>query len=513
MAYTYAKPHSKDAWMALPEGKQGFKNYDRYLSWWKSTVAPKFTVSDDPFAATPVAAQRAQAQEQVGAVINPLIKAFEDSITRRSKEGGRAIGSATDAFVKGVSPLADNLGAVHDTSIQGVQGVNDSLTKFVKDTGGYVASQLGAMIPEKDSGAVTAGAEQFGTGLSGQQLAQGASTISRMYAERAADTAYGEKMPGYARAFGTEAVNDYERQLNLQRQEGLEGIRSQIPSLVSSVLQNLSNNELAKATARKGFELDEDKMNQPATPDYSWMTGPASQQYVVNPATGQQYANPNYQAGGGSTVNQGGLTKARQSAQKLHDQMMETFRGGEFGLNTPTSQEKTAILRANREKVRLQVVADLKSFYPNKGNDWITQQATAILAATGWPAVASALSKGTPMTQAPSTATPAAAPTVQPSRPGQPKPPSSHVNPDARDRADTKQAIADARVKKEREAIKAIKNTVQQMTSLGETTRGQAKKVVIENLQGILKGWPYKRIIALANGIIEETYGNTLYGK
>lgn len=526
--YTYAKPHSQAAWSKLPEAKRGFKSYQRYMNWWNSTVKPRFTVSSDPFAPTPIPAQRAMAQEQVSALINPLIKQFEESIARRSREGGRAIGAATDAFVKGVEPLAGDLGSVYDTSISGVKGVNDVLSQYIKDAGGMVSSELGKLIPEKDAGAARGAATTFGGGLSVGQMAQGASTLSRMYADRVADVGYAEKMPGYARGFGVEAVKDFERQLNLQRDQGLGEIRGQVPGLISQILNSIQDRELTKATARKGFEMDQQRLDAPATPDYSWMTGPSTQKWVVNPTTGERVANPNYvpPSKGGGKLSQTGLTQTRSAAQDLHDEMVALWTDpltklpvAKYDVNTAAGRRgRDDLLRRYREKVRAQVLANLATYYPNQPEAWHRQQATAILAATGWPAVAAQVAGigPEPTTQAPSTSTPAgAAPTVQPKPRSGPKPPPAVTGESAQGKADTSPPAQQQanRQKREAEAYRLSLDLISQRVRSATTpmSRAEAKRVVITDLQQQLRAWPYKRIIAIANRVISAVYGNKLY--
>ena len=543
MPQVYAKPQSQASWMKLPAAKRGFKTYDRYLNWWKSTVAPRFTVADDPFSPIPFGAQKALATQQIQSQINPMIKAFEDSIRRRTQEGTRAIGAAQQGFVQGVEPIAGNIGAAYDTSIQGAQNVNAGLTQFLKDTGGYVASELGKLIPTQDAGGATSAAQQFGTGLAGQQLAAGASTLGQLQASRAAEVGFAEKMPAYARGFGAEAIADLQRQAGLAQEEGLGEIRSQIPGLVSSTWEQLRNTELQKAIAAKGFEFDQQEIDAAttaaATPEpvsQSWRTGPPSQRYVTDPQTGQQYPNPNYRppaagSSAASKLDQTGLNTARESAASLHENMMESFRGDlTKGLSPLTKPQRDALLRANRDKVRLQVLADLRTYYPNKPESWVTQQATAILAATGWPAVAAQVSGYT--TPAAKPTTPQARQGTQPAKPKPgaktaapaKKPPPAFKSPERQAEAEEKASVASAaaseaadkakgRKEKEARATSALTRYAEGQTRTGRISRGTTRKVVIKGLQSALPGWPYKRIIALADKVMDASYGNTLYGK
>jgi hypothetical protein len=518
MPQVYGKPSSQADWLKLPAAKRGFKSYDRYKRWWNSTVAPRFTVSDDPFDPVPFGAQKAMVNQQVSSAINPIIKAFEDSISRRQKEGGRAINQATDTFVKGVDPLAGQLGAVHDTSIESQQGTNALLTQFVKDTGGYAASELGKMIPDADEGPAVSAAQKFGTGLSGQQLAQGSSTLSRMYGDRAADVSYGEKMPGYARAFGTEGLQDFQRQLNLQRQEGLGDIRGQIPGLVSGAMDALRSSEFNKAVARKGFEMDEQKANAPAAPDFGWAAGPATKEWLVDPATGEYIKNPNYKpkpAGGSSGDLQKRIDKTTSEATKLAQ-----------GLITPDIAKGKTRPELNA-KAYAQILAFVRNRHPNLNENQVLTIARRSLAAGGYlKALGPGFDQwyqgrpvdkplnGVSTLSAPSTAAPAKGPTVQ--RPTT-KPGSGQLNPDRADAATATATATNAQTaatkKRETTVSSAVERVIDSQSATKKVTRAQAKKNAIKMIQGNMRGYPYKRIIAMADAIVDRVYGGTLYGK
>lgn len=556
MPTIYGTPHTRAAWEKLPEAKRGFKSYDRYRRWWNSNIAPRFTVSDDPFAPIPMGAQKAIATETVQSQINPLIKAFEDSISRRSREGGRAISQATTNFERAVQPFGETLGSVYDTSSSNIKDVNQSLIDYAQQQGQNVSGLLAGMIPEKDAAGAVGAAQTLGAGIGGEALARGSASLAALAQARAADVGYAEKLPGYARAFGTQAQTEFQRGLNQERAAGMEDLRSRIPGLVTSTLDSMRREELDKAIARKGFELDADKLeaaSQPEAPDYSWRGGPANRQWDIDPLTGEQYANPNYvppsQRGAGGKLNTTGITQTGKIAAQLHEDMMSRFStvsGTGLRINNPEYDVATARGRAARDayvaqertKASERVLASLKSYYPGKSENWIRQQAAAILYANGWRKAAADLmgvqyqqASAPAAAAAPTSAPPRSVRAPEPTATAAPKPaaPATQKGEAAREAGQSvveRKNEAAAQAAQRTELVRGAKRDARKIanfwkeqnkgqgpgSSVPRRSRSQVKAQVIKELQGRLKGHPYKKIIAMAEEIMDDTFGSFQYG-
>jgi len=516
---------SQAAWSKRKDrGDWTYQRYKRYATKQAAAGAARRNAPIDPFAPMSEAQIANMARQQVSAAFQPQIANIDKSFETARKNSAGWIGGLTAGLQDRLKPLGDEIRDIYAAARTQQGGIDAGLVgaanqQSAQTTGG-VENQLNAAgIPSAAAGNLPA----LAAGGGGMLQALGASTASRLNAQGAAAETYGRTWPNIATLAGTQTARMANSEITQGKNKALGDLQALIPGQTADFLQTLRDNELSKAVARKGFEVDEKKLtaaSAPAAPDYGWSTGPASQQYVVDPTTGQLSLNPNYKpgsAGKPGKISQTGITNTRKAAQALHDTMMTAFKGGDLGLTPMPANKRAALLTANRQKVKLQVIADLASYYPGQTKAWINRQAAAILAATGWPNV-SAEVLGAP-SNAPSTGTPAAAPTVQRGSPGavtQAAPPDVIArNPtvQANAAASTKAAAATTAARTAREtrgqraAVAYVREARASAMNLPANQRPpwlSVKKSVIALLQRTMPGHPYKRIIALANEVMTE---------
>lgn len=517
------QPHSRQEWLGLPQNKRGFKSYQRYRNWWETNVRRRTSggTSLDYLAPIPQDRLLDMAGSSVRASLDPLVKEITDSFRRRSEEGSQKITSFNDRWFNSLGPMAQNMSNVYNQALQSEAAITGGITNFLSGAGNAAAadvtSQLQAInAPQEALDAQGGQLAALGTGIAGQALGRGSISMSLLNAEKAAEMGYQAKLPGITRQFGAEQLLDFQKGISGQQADALGEINSRVPGMVTDLYQNLLSKEVEKAIARRGFQMDEKKFAASTAPQppgfdsgYSNFIGYAmdTNGQPILDANGNPI--PKYEKPGSSKpgkLSQQGIGEARKVAQKIHENLMKRLQPA-FGIGAPAGKDKQALVLAARRNAMLQVKSTLRSYYPDQSEEWLTTRAAEVLSGSGFPGAAAELlgaptSQGGPVGGTHGTGKPA-----KPPKP--PKPPAAPAP--ARDKPNAGRATnAQQQAQKKAQHEKAVMNNVgefvvtQVQNGIGRPT---AKKRTVQWLQQALPGYPYKRILAMAESAVRQVYG------
>lgn len=240
-----------------------------------------------------------QIQSTARGMIDPLIAAITKSATDRAGASSAAIKGITDSYAGELGKI--DWGAPYQSAIGQQAAVDDALNQTLTGAGSDLASQLKARlasyggdpaVSEAASGLASRGAAAGAT-----EVARGSNALSSLIASAAAAGSYGQKLPGVARLSGIQGVRDAQSQATSDIASGTQGALGQLPSILSGlraensntlnrrgdVYTTLTGQNLTKATAKAGLDLDTQKTNAALTPtpDATWSgkTGVVSDQY------------------------------------------------------------------------------------------------------------------------------------------------------------------------------------------------------------------------------------------
>lgn len=434
-----ARPHSKNDWLGLPAGKRGFPTYQRYKSWWQRSVAPKFSGgggSVDYLAPMSQGSLHELASSTVKSQIDPLVKEIQESIGRRSAEGSSKLNAFNDRWFQALGPMKDSVSAAYDKAMSSEQAITGGITSFLQGQGNTAAADVSSQLqainaPQEAVSQMGGGLATLGAGIAGQALGRGSLEMQMLNADRLAEETHQSRLPGIVRQFGAERLSDFQGDLNSLMADQIGEVNSRVPGLVSDVYQGLLRNEVEKAIARRGFDMDEKKyeaaVNAPPGFDsgFSNFLGYAVDENG-NPITDAQgNPIPKYEKpGSAGKANTQGVGEARKVAGKIHDNLMKRINSTD-PLNAPTGNARTSLILAARRNAIVQVQATLRSYYPDQPDEWINQKAAQVLAATGFPGAAAELTGG-----GPAMGTTDRPPEQKPKAKAKPKRPKDYLNPD-----------------------------------------------------------------------------------
>jgi hypothetical protein len=308
--------YSKEQWMSLPEGKRGFKTYQRYRQWWNqrfanrtSTIAdrkapvagmgsyppgmfinfhplqvPKYPAMPGYFKAIANSVLNQQATQRVHSQIDPVLaqitkqyagleKTLTDRFGRERSQGESDIQGSTANYIAALQGQTPALEGIYNQAISEQQNVGAGVQAFLQGRGQQLMGQ--AQQDAAQAGA-TPGMVQALAGpehLGGQTVANEATGIAdtsgalgELSADKAASLAYAAGLPASGQAYGLQALTGFLRDvgnrqtdaladLTNQRTGALGEVTSRVPGLVQEVFQSLLDREGQKAEARANWAL------------------------------------------------------------------------------------------------------------------------------------------------------------------------------------------------------------------------------------------------------------------
>lgn len=322
------KPYTGSQWSSLPGKQQGFKTYQRYLQWWNQNVGPKMnnpdrkpavatpggtmppglspnqyaqllvqpaTVKQVPYPRLPAyfnpisqAALQAQAQQQVNAKINPVLdqinKQYADLIAQTGKQydtasaqGQAGINASAQGWLNAQQQDAANQQATYAQATQQQQGVNDAIQAFLQRSGQQTMDPLVAQAQAAGAPMATTAGFQGGAsplnvagatrGAQAEQTGIGASALSSLIAQGAANVAGAQAMPGLIRNYQANDLASFLQDQSTKRATALSDLANQqtgaigqvtgqTPGLIQDVLSTLLDRETTKAQARAQYGQD-----------------------------------------------------------------------------------------------------------------------------------------------------------------------------------------------------------------------------------------------------------------
>lgn len=196
-----------------------------------------------------------QMRNQATSMIMPMYDQQADQISQmiaqRGKQGMAAINGYTSAYLNTLPQVQADIKGIYDEA-RALQGsASSALGDFVRSSGSDMTSQMAAM--EQQAGQNSAGSAQVANTAAGSTAATGAydwSTMSRLIGQGAGSQTYAAQLPAIARAYGAQAVNNFQGDLNSQLQEALMGLQNQSQGDILAMYDSMLNRELQKAQGR-----------------------------------------------------------------------------------------------------------------------------------------------------------------------------------------------------------------------------------------------------------------------
>lgn len=379
----------------------------------------------------------AQIRSGVTPVINQLNKMFaqqqaalNSQYNRQQTQGIGDITTANKAFVQGAGQYTGQLTAANDAAIHGQQLLDQGINQFLQETGQHVGGDVAGQLAGAPEAMQQSANQQLGglaAGVQGQALGQGASTMSRMLTQKAADINYGNLLPNVARAMGEQDTSLFTRnvsnarsdalsQLSQQRATAVGDVTSKVPGMVNDLYQNLYNAEVQKAELNRAYGLDVKQLNAKTSASASahyqlkhQVNKDGSTTYFsYDPATGGAVPGSEWtvpgQPGGKGSPKFGPADKAYSSAlstaQELHKNLNKALNGyiikDEFGKIIAQSKGIPLVNKAARVAAQIrfrsnavsQVLAPIREGHPDWTPEQVGRAAAHVLQQAGFPIAA-----------------------------------------------------------------------------------------------------------------------------
>lgn len=491
MSVTYAADPGSGGGFTKAAKTKGQKANQRFKKTVKNSVSKN---SYDYLAAIPPAQLQRQVRQTVQSQINPYLAQINKQFGMQQKAGLADITAANRGFVTGAEQYTPMVQQSDAEMLHGQQLLDQGIRQFLAETGqnvtqGVLGQQQAAGAPVEALAATQAQTGGLSTGIQGEALGQGASTMSRMLSQKAADVNYGNLLPNVARAQGTQDVNLFTRNITQQRSAALGDVTQQVPGLVATTYQNLLKNEVDKQVARQAYQLDQQKAA--AGPAQHLQLKPiknpdGSIDYVnYDPATGAMV--PAYHVDAPKGTQSKDFQKRLDSTTKEARKMALLLYKG-YNVQTPTGgaalpSENTllqALLQTGSSapkkpvaniKAYGQVIAMYKQNFPNQPESWVMEQARLSLVQGGYAkadralsspaAFAGAIARAYPNQYGPKAKTVPGGPATPSGTPPGPKPPRAPSYPQSENvsgAAKTREQIQAQKTKAAADAAKAAAN-------------------------------------------------------
>jgi len=526
------RPHTRNEWLSLPKGKQGFASYDRYRNWWQGRVAPKFQqagqpLSTDYLSAIPMNQLQSNASSTIQQTLAPLIKRMTDAFTQRSRSGSAAIGEYTKDWANMQTGLPERIGGFYDQAIQGSQNVSQGLANFATQQGQALGGDIGAKMaginaPPETAAATSGVVAGQGAGAGLAAMGYGSATQDQLLTSKAGEQTYGAKLPGVIGGFGFNKLRDFQQGLNTDMRDQLGDINAKIPGMVSDLYQSLYQREVEKAIARRGFDMDTAKANAAANAPAGFDSGRSNfMGYAFdddgNPildASGNPI--PKYEPpdkGGGGGKGQARLDQARRQARSQATDLYKNFRKlyddpvkwgvikGQGQGSKKLTEYRTAATRA--------VLGILDSYFPGMSIEAKYREAANILRGAGWDQPAKALEGRGGILPVQGGRVPAR-PAAAPQRPGGAAPRATPKPPPVRGERYNEGFKPDK--KREAEMGRSAQGLAEFHRDK-KLRRDRAITKVFQALRREYQGYPDRILRQIATNRVNKVYGNFLYGK
>jgi hypothetical protein len=251
-----------------------------------------------------------------------------------------------------------------------------------------------------------------------------------LLSNRANNVAYLRTLPGVAKRQGLQNRTAVQRDYATKLADAIGQVTQGVPGLVNTTYQNLLQREFEKATARKGFEMDTQKLNAAKTAATNKAIADAIP--VVDVAISNHHNDGHAYDKNGNPIpgvpwnivtpktppgqptakdTQKRLDATNKAALKigmdLHSAMMtklntmtkpNALTPGQKPTRVYGAAASRNILAHARDQATSQVVNYWRSQYPSAPDKWIQQKAAATLASAGWTRAATDLLGTTPTT-------------------------------------------------------------------------------------------------------------------